>query len=189
MSWEVSNLFVLNLWCGCQASYSDVCSLLICEEAAGAPTSADKANDDLPLDRVVSDLGVVCTHAKDALAKSASTLGAVYKTVLPSGEVPTTADGFADVFGSETSTMANFARALSVRGSESTLKLLLGHGLEGDYEKALSDFPRRPDGKPVPLKGVSAPAARLAETFMTTMERRAKEVATRLLRGKSESTS
>jgi len=163
--------------------------LSICEEAAGAPTSVDGANDDLSLDRVVGDLGVVCTHAKDALAKSASTLGAVYKAVLPSGEVPTTADGFADVFGPGTSTMANFSRALSVRGSESTLKLLLGHGLEGDYERALSDFPRRPDGRLVPLKGVSAPAARLAEIFMTTMERRAKEVATRLLRGKSESTS
>ena len=118
----------------------------ICEEAASAPTSADGANDDLSLDRVVGDLGVVCTHAKDALAKSASTLGAVYKAVLPSGEVPTTADGFADVFGPGTSTMANFSRALSVRGSESTLKLLLGHGLEGDYERALYDFPRSQTG-------------------------------------------
>ena len=117
------------------------------------PASADGASDELSLDRVMNDLGTVCTQAKDALAKSASTLGAVYKVVLPSGEVPSTADGFADVFGPGTSTMADFARTLAVRGSESTLKLLMGHGIECDYEAALSEFPRKPDGKPVSLKG------------------------------------
>ena len=103
--------------------------------------------------------------------------------------MPSTADGFADVFGPGTSTMADFARALMVRGLESNLKILLGHGLEGDYEKALSEFPRKADRKFVPLKGVSGPAARLAEIFMATMERRAAEVVARLLRAKSESAS
>lgn len=134
-------------------------------------------------------LGAMCTQAKDAVAKSASTLGAVYKVVFPTGAVPSTADGFADVFGPGTSTMADFARTLKVRGSESTLKLLMGHGIDCDYEAALSEFPRKPDGKPVSLKGVSGSAARLAEVFMATMERRAVETAARLRRAKSESTS
>ena len=129
------------------------------------------------------------TQAKDALAKSTSTLGAVYKDVLPAGEVPATVDGFADVLGPGTSTMANFARALTVRGSESTLKLILGHGLEGNFEAAMSDFPRKPNGKPVSLKSVSEPATRLANLFMNTMERRATEVATRASRARSESVS
>ena len=98
-------------------------------------------------------------HAKDALAKSTSTLGAVYKNVLPLGEVPATVDGFADVLGPGTSTMASFARALTVRGSESTLKLILGHGIEGNFEAAMSEFPRKPNGKLVSLKHVSEPAA------------------------------
>ena len=49
----------------------------IFEGAVGAPASVDMASGDLSLDRVVGDLGAVCTHAKDALTKSASTLGAV----------------------------------------------------------------------------------------------------------------
>jgi len=155
---------------------------LIYEEVIGASASADGTSDDLSLDRVVDDLGAKCTQAKDALAKSASTLGAVYKAVLPNGEVPSTADGFAEVFGPGTSTMADFARALTVRGSESTLKLLMGHGIACDYESALSEFPRKADGKPVSLKGVSGAAARLAEVFMATMERWAVETAARLLR-------
>ena len=162
---------------------------MYCVEAVGAPASADVASGDLPLDQVVGGLGAVCIQAKDALAKSASTLGAVYKVVFPIGKVPSTADGFAEVFGPGTSTMADFARTLAVRGSESTLKLLMGHGIDCDYEAALSEFPRKPDGKPVSLRGVTGPAARLAEVFMATMERRATEVAARLLRSKSESTS
>ena len=155
---------------------------MTCVEAVGAPASADALSCDLPLDQVVGGLGAVCTQAKDALAKSASTLGAVYKVVFPTGVVPSTADDFADVFGPGTSTMADFARANTVRGSESTIKLLMGHGIDCDYEAALSAFPRKPDGKPISLKGVSGAAARLAEVFMNTMERRALETAYRPLR-------
>ena len=155
---------------------------LNCVEAVGAPASADVASDDLSLEQVVGGLSAVCDQAKDALAKSTSTLGAMYETVFPTGTVPTTADGFANVFGPGTSTMANFARTLTVRGSESTLKLLMGHGIDCDYEAALSEFPRKSDGKPVSLKGVSGAATRLAEVFMATMERRAAETAARLLR-------
>ena len=80
-----------------------------------------------------------------------SDLGVMHHNVLPLKEVPSTADGFADVLGPGTSTMASFARALTVRGSESTLKLILGHGIKGDFEAAMSDFPRKPGGKPMSL--------------------------------------
>ena len=138
------------------------------------------ASDDLSLEQAVGGLSAICNQAKDALAKSTITLGAVYGVVFPTGVVPSTADGFAEVFGPGTSTMADFARANTVRGSESTLKLLMGHGIACDYEAALSEFPRKSDGKPVSLKGVSGAATRLAEVFMNTTERRAAETAARL---------
>ena len=108
---------------------------------------------------------------------------------LPTTEVPSTADGFADVLGPGTSTMANFARALTVCGSESTLKLILGHGIEGNFEAAMSDFPRKAGGKLISLKHVSERATRLANLFMNTMDRRATEVAARASRARSESVS
>ena len=161
-------------------------SLVLFSEASGVPAPTDLVSDELSLDQVIGDLGTSVAQAKDALAKSASTLGAVYKEVLPQGAVPATAAGFADVLGPGTSTMANFARTLTVRGSETTLKLLLGHGIEGDFKAALSDFPRKPGGKLVSLKHVNEPAAKLAEIFMTTMERWTAEVAARASRARSE---
>ena len=85
--------------------------------------------------------------------------------------------------------MASFSRTLTVRCSETTLNLFLGHGIEGDFEAALSAFPRKPGGKLVSLKHVNEPAAKLAEIFMATMERRATEVAARASRARSESMS
>ena len=153
------------------------------------PAPSDMVSDYMSLDQAMGDLGATFAQAKDALAKSTSTLGAVFKEVLPQSEVPATAEGFADVLGSGTSTMASFARALTVRGSESTLKLILGHGIEGDFEAALSEFPRRSNGKLVSLKPFSEPASRLANICMNTMERRATETATRASRARSEPVS
>ena len=153
------------------------------------PTPTDMVSDKLSLDQVIGDLGAQFVQAKDALAKSASTLSAIHKNVLPTTEVPSTANGFADVLGPGTSTMTNFARALTVRGSESTLKLILGHGIEGNFDAAMSDFPRKAGGKLISLKHVSERATRLANLFMNTMERRATEVAARASRARSESVS
>ena len=163
--------------------------LVFVEGVIGAPAPSDMVSDELSLDHVIGDLDAMFVQAKDALAKSTSTLGAVYKEVLPLGEQPSTVDGFANFLGPGTSTMANFASVLTVRGSESTLKLILGHGIEGNFEAAMSDFPRKAGGKLVSLKHVSEPAARLANIFMTTMERRATEVAARSSRARSESLS
>ena len=99
--------------------------VLNCAEAVGAPASADVASDDLSLEQAVGGLVALCNQAKEALAKSTSTLGAVYQVVFPTGVVPSTVDDFANVFGPGTSTMAGFARANTVRGSESTIKLLM----------------------------------------------------------------
>ena len=63
------------------------------------PTPTDVVSDELSLDQVIGDLGASFVQAKDSLAKSASALGAVYKEVLPLGEVSSTADGFAGVLG------------------------------------------------------------------------------------------
>ena len=112
----------------------------------------------MPLDQIIGDLGASAPQVRDVLAKSASTLEAVHKEVLPHDEVPATADDFLNVLSPGTSTMASFVRALTVRGSESTFKLILGHGIEGDFATAMSDLPRRPNGKALSLECVAKPA-------------------------------
>ena len=95
------------------------------------------------------------------------------------------------MLGPGSSTVAEFARDLTVRGSESTIKLLLGNGVVADYEAALSDFPKRSDGQPLSLKGVTEAATRLSRTCIDTMERRSVAVASmpKSRRARSESVS
>ena len=143
----------------------------------------------MSLDTAMNELGESIAQAREALAKSTSTLEAVHREVLPQNPLPRDADGFLGVLGPGSSTMASFARALTVRGSESTFKMILAHGIPGDFASAMADFLRRANGKTVSLKPVTQQAAQLAETFMTTMERLTAEAARRASRGASESTS
>ena len=85
--------------------------------------------------------------------------------------------------------MASFARALTVRGFESTFKMILAHGIPSDFASAMADLPRHANGKTVSLKPVTQQATQLAETFMTTMERMSAKAARRASRGTSESAS
>ena len=143
----------------------------------------------MSLEQAMNELGESVTQAREALAKSTSTLEAVDKQVLPHNQLPGDADGYLGVLGPGSSTMASFARALTVRGSESTFKMILAHGIPGDFASAMADLPRRANGKTVSLKPVTQRAAQLADTFMTTMERLATEAARHVSRGASESAS
>ena len=158
-------------------------------EAAGVPAPNEMACDKISLDHVIGDMGTSIAQAREVLAKSASILEAVHKEVLPHNEVPATSDGFLNVLGPGTSTMVSFSCTLMIRGSESTFKLILGHGIPRNFATAMSDLPRRPNGKAVSLKGVAQPAAELAKTFMATMDRIAAEAANRATMGMSESAS
>ena len=95
------------------------------------------------------------------------------------------------MLGPGSSTLAAFARDLTVRGSESTLKLLLGSGVIAEYEAVLSEFPKRSDGQPLSLKGVTEAATRLSRICIDTMERRSAAVAamSKSRRARSESVS
>ena len=135
----------------------------------------------------MNDLGESVAQAREVLAKSTSTLEAVHKQVLPHDPLPGDADGFLRVLGPGSSMMASFARALTVRGSESNFKMILAHGIPGDFTSAMADLPRRANEKTLSLKPVTQLAAQLAETFMTTMERLTVEAARRVSRRNSQS--
>ena len=83
---------------------------------------------------------------------------------------------------------ASVAQAREVL-TKSTFKLILAHGISGDFATAMSDLPRRPSGKVVSLNLDAQPAAQLVETFMATMDRIAAEAAHRATRDISESAS
>ena len=66
----------------------------------------------------------------------------------------------------------------------------LGHQVAGDFEKVVSDFPRRPDGKTASLSDVKARASQLSAKLIATFEKKiakAAELAARKNRSQSES--
>ena len=143
----------------------------------------------MSLDTAMNELGESIAQAREALAKSTSTLEAVHKQVLPQNPLPRDADGFLGVLGPGSSTMASFARVLTVRGSESTFKMILAHRIPDDFASAVADLPRRSNGRPVSLKPVAEQAARLADAFMATAERLTAKTTRRTNSGFSESVS
>ena len=102
---------------------------------------------------------------------SIQTLGVVFAETLPGTVAPSTVEEFAKVSGPGLTTLNTWARDLTVCGSEVTLKLLLVNGVEANYEAALSDYPKKSNGKPLPFRRISDAAARLAKASICTGER------------------
>ena len=117
-------------------------------------------------------------------------MATVHRNIFPSQAPPVAVDALAAPFEGDATTMADYTRAQTVRGSELTFQLLLGHQVVGDFEKVVSDFPRRPDGRTASLSGLKARASQLATTLVATFERRiakARDMAARKGRSQSES--
>ena len=71
------------------------------------------------------------------MKKSSSDLTNIYQGVFPGQGAPKEAEALAAPFA-EANVMTNFIRTQTVRGSELTFRLLLGHGISGDFEAAVS---------------------------------------------------
>ena len=99
----------------------------------------NSSGDKMSLEQAMNDLGESVAQAREVLVKSTSTLEVGHKQVLPHDPLPGDADGFLGVLGPGSSTMASYARALTVRGSESTFKMILAHGIPGDFASAMAD--------------------------------------------------
>ena len=152
------------------------------------PEGTSSANVDLT--EAVGFIDRVCAYASTALQKSTGALAAVHKSIFPSQVPPIAVDALAAPFEGDATTMADYTRAQTVRGSELTFQLLLGHQVVGDFDKVVSDFPRRPDGKTASLSNVKARASQLAARLIETFQRRiakAAELAARKNRSQSES--
>ena len=56
-----------------------------------------------------------------------------------------------------------YYKAKTKAGAKAALTFAMASGIDGDYEKAFEDIPRRPDGKKVQLKPFADRAGKLSE--------------------------
>ena len=165
------------------------------ETCGGAPPE-DASSDTVDLATAVGFFDRVCAYASDALKKSSAALekstgalAVVHQSIFPGNQPPATVDALAAPFGDAT-TIADFTRSQTVRGSELTFQLLLGHQVPGDFEKIVSGFPRKPDGRTASVSGVKERASQLAAQLVALFERalaKATEAAARKGRSRSQS--
>ena len=148
-----------------------------CAETCGGAPPEDASSDTVDLATAVGFLDRVCAYASDALKKSSAALqkstgalAVVHQSIFPGDQLPATVDALAALFEDAT-TIADFTRSQTVRGSELTFQLLLGHQVPGDFEKVVSGFPRKPDGRTASLSGVKERASQLAAQLVALFER------------------
>ena len=108
--------------------------------------------------------------------------------MFPNKAAPSSVEGLAAPFGAGSTIMADYTRNQTVRGSEFTFQLLLGHKVECDYEKVAGEFPKRPNGKTAFVSHTKSEASRLAQKLVDTYHKRvAKALEAAAWKSRSES--
>ena len=144
------------------------------------------------LESAVGAFDRLCAQAKDRLSQSKGALAAVYRSIFPEGEIPSSTEELTQLFGPGSSTLADFVRAQTVCGSESAFMLMQLHGVVADFEKIVSGFPKKAEMPAIPLEDITERSAKLGKDMIAMMERRtaaAAARATRDSRARSQSAS
>ena len=130
----------------------------------------------------------VCAYAFAAITKASGALTVVHRGMFPHKTAPSNVDGLAAPFGVGSTIMADYSQAQTVRGSEFTFQLLLGHKVDYDYEKVAGEFPKKPDGRTASVSHTKPEASRLAAKLVATYQARvAKSLEAAARKSRSES--
>ena len=113
----------------------------------------------------------VCSYSFAALTKAWGALAVVHHGMFPHKTAPNSVEGLAAPFGAGSLIMGDYTHAQTVRGSEFTFQLLLGHKVDCDYEKVAGEFPKKPNGKTASVSHTKSEASHLAEKLVTTYQK------------------
>jgi len=109
------------------------------------------------------------------LAKVKEALERLHENVLPKAALPQTLGELVEVFCSDEDPLVGYSRDQTWVGAQAMLTLAMGHGIEGDFQKATSSFPTGADGKEVDLNPFAKRAKKLAKQLAALLEKRAFE--------------
>ena len=101
--------------------------------------------------------------AKEVLAGAAKVLSKVFEQLLPDEQVPSSVPGLVESLLAKEDLFGEFLVEKTKEGAKTALTFALASGIEGNFEKAFEDVPRRPDGKKVQLKPYADRAGKLAD--------------------------
>ena len=142
-----------------------------CVGAVGAPLDTAGRLRTHVLTNAVALVEEQSVKAKEAITKAASTLSSYHRSMFPDAAIPATMDGLVESLCG--SSLSDYSQEQTVRGARAAVTLALAGGIQGDFQKAFSEFPKDADGKEVDLKPFARQARKLSKQLNDTLSRRA----------------
>lgn len=102
-------------------------------------------------------------NAKGVLERATSILSDVFEQLLPDQQAPSSVTELVQSLAATEDLFSKYLVEKTKAGAKTALTFALAGGVDGDFEKAFEDVPRRPDGKKVPLKPHADRAGKLAD--------------------------
>lgn len=135
-------------------------------------SSAGRLRNDA-LNDIISAVEDYGARVEEVMTKAADALSSLYGNMFPQDEVPTTLRELAEVFCVEPGPLLDYSRAQTICGAETALTLCMAHGVQGDFDKVASEFPKGADGREVVLTPFARRARPLAKRLAKLLEQRA----------------
>jgi len=101
--------------------------------------------------------------AKEVLEGAASILSEVFEQLFPNHAAPSSLPELVQGLLAKEDLFGEYYKEKTKAGAKAALTFALASGIDGDYEKAFEDVPKRPDGKKVHLKPFADRAGNLSE--------------------------
>jgi len=109
--------------------------------------------------------------ANEEFTKAVSMLSSYHRSMFPDAAVPSTVAGLVEALRG--TSLGEYSKEQTVRGARAAVTLALAGGIQGDFERAFSEFPKGADGKEVDLKPFARRARKLAKQLDETLSKRA----------------
>ena len=90
-------------------------------------------------------------------------LAGLFPRLFPECPVPSTTPELVKAFLSEDDLLRDYYMSQTQAGAKAAITFALASGIDGDFDKAYEDVPRKPDGKKVALKPFADRAGKLAK--------------------------
>ena len=123
------------------------------------------------------------------LAQTGGAIERIRQSVLPQVTSPTNLEDLIGMFSVGPDPLASYHRERPCAGAKVAFMLTIAHGVEADFNKIVSEFPRKVNGKPADIVSAREEGRRLSQKMADMLEARTRaKAAAKSVRSASTST-
>jgi len=126
------------------------------------------------LDDILHEVESYGAQANELVVKARNTLFDLYGKMFPKAKPPQELSALVNLFGADRDSLGKYSKAQTMCGAETALALAMAHGIQGDFNKAMSEMPKGPDGQEIALAPFGREARELAKKLAVLVEEAAK---------------